>query len=212
MNETNLEIIIISAMTSEAIDTIRGWEHEIISFVPNVLETCSLLHVVFLVFLRLLAILKPYDYEPMKTPIRHIFIATIWILSAAVHLLAAITQSFTEGNFYLTYRWIVLHVFHTLPIVSIVFMYATMVWVLKIKVRQQITQAQRTTQADISGNVKNYMKTRSKKMTAMVERIVLFILICYLPYLAWWQYFLCLENRDWKFSLSEVIIDLKKLL
>ena len=162
----------------------EDWRVELMTFVPNVLQTSSILHVAVLVYLRLLAILKPMSYKDVHEKVRKRSIPIIWVVSIASRLISVLTQIFEPmpKPFYAAYRYIALHVFHTVPIIFIICMYVKLVWTLK-----KISEESNTTQATFT-NVRNPKKSISKKATLLVQRVVLFLLGCYLPFLAWEQY------------------------
>ena len=178
---------------------------ELTNFVPYVLETSSCLHVTLLVFLRLLAILKPLTYRETHIKLRHTSIITIWIISISVHLVAVLSRvDFgveKTGDFYFPYRYIVLHGFHTVPIICMVVMHAVLIWKLKTmrnNANENIEDTT-TTHADLT----------NKKMTLMVQRIVCFVVVCYVPYLSWKHYFYSVISKRHQLNIltSEVKVN-----
>ena len=167
--------------------------------IPNILETSSCLHVTLLVFLRLLAVSKPLTYKNIHKQVRVKAIVVIWVLSIFVRLLSIVAQLST-GNFYFHYRNILLHMFHTIPMICIVFMNLSTVWIVRNKVKE--------ISSDTNLNRKDdYVDEKNRRLTLMVKRIVICLLICYTPYLIWWQYYniISIEKRTWTPTKLEVI-------
>ena len=166
---------------------------------PDVLETSSLFHVALLVFLRLFAISQPMNYEETHIKLRYNGIVIIWIISVGVRLTALLTQRFAL-HFYLNYRIITVLISHTAPIICIVTMYVTSIWILK----RSRNASRDATLGNLSANCANSM---DKKMTLMVQRIVTFLIVCHLPYMAWCIYFdkISIERKPFKMTQPEVI-------
>ena len=178
---------------------IEDWRVQLITLVPNVLETSSCLHVTVLVFLRLWAILKPMSYRAVHVKFRKTSIKIIWMTAISVWLLAVLTQSLMATRFYIIYRYIALHVFHTVPVICSALMYAVLVWTFRCK---------RNTKNDDSFPKKiTYEDISSRRKINLVERIVIVLLVCYVPYLAWKQYFYMVitERVPFDTNSSEVI-------
>ena len=162
------------------------WRVELINLAPNVFATSSCLHVTLLVFLRLKAISKPTQYEEIYKKLCYPSIVFIWIISVGVRLIAVLAHCLKFWDFYFYYRYFNLHVFHTIPIICIVLMYAKLVWTLKKRSNEAIKEARRS----VNANLKELALDKiNQKMTLMVQRVVLFLVVCYVPYLIWMQYY-----------------------
>ena len=152
--------------------------------------------------MRLLAISRPLTYKRIHEQLRHKSIVIIWIISIISQLLRVITQIFTTETFYPIYRDICLYFFNALPLLSIVVMHVTMVLISK---RRKRTAAQTSPQTNAQCTMD---EAQNRKMRLIVMRIVLFLLILYVPRLIWWQYYniVSLEKRCWPPTPAEVII------
>ena len=156
------------------------------TFIPNILETTSILHVTLLVFLRLLAITDPMKYKEAHIKSRHRSIIVIWLLSIIVRLVALLSQKYHSKVFFY-YRYFLLHIFHTIPIIMIVIMYGTLIMTLKKRSATLLTMTEQSQQLSDSIN---------RKMTIVVKRIVVSLLICYVPFLSWEQYYMIIAERE----------------
>ena len=138
-------------------------------------------------------------YKQVHRKLRYMGILMVWIISIGCRLLAVLTQAFAM-NFYLYYRDIIIHLFHTVPIIVIVSAYASMLYILR----------QKREDSEKGRSLSNtHAESMNRKMTLMVQRVVICLLICYIPYLVWWQYFnvITIERRDhWEINAYEVII------
>ena len=156
----------------------EDWRIDLLRCVPRVLETSSCLHVTLLVFLRLLAIKKPLSYGEIHDKLRRISIIIIWIASITIQLVALIILIFEQGEAYLYYKDVTLHIFHTFPVICIIIMYTLLIWTLEKK-KRQIKDSR----------ISMKQESINKKMTLLVQRVVLVLIICYVPFLAWRQYY-----------------------
>ena len=158
---------------------------EVQAFVPNVLETNSILHVTLIVFLRLLAVTEPIKCKEIHKSLRHKSIILTWVIAFGVRSLSLIIQTLSSDAFFY-YRYFQLHAFHTLPIFLIVVMYIVLIKTLK-------KRHQNLDMIDFKSRI--VADTMNKKMTIVVKRIVFGLLICYIPFLAWEQYYLFISKR-----------------
>lgn len=165
---------------------ITDWRIEGLTFIPNILETTSILHVTLLVFLRLLAITDPMKYKEAHIKSRHKSIIVIWLTSIIVRLIALLSQKYHSKVFFY-YRYFLLHIFHTIPIIMIVIMYGTLIMTLKKRSATLLTMTEQSQQLSDSIN---------RKMTIVVKRIVVSLLICYVPFLSWEQYYMIIAERE----------------
>ena len=181
---------------------VKDWRVELLEFFPGVFQTSGLLHVAILVYLRLSAISNPTGYQDRHHRFRHISVIIIWIVSVAVNLLAVLTQCFESGNFYYWYRYIELHIFNTIPFLAIIVMYGRMVIVL----RQKMETTNYTGVNDI--RKKNAISSLSRKMTLLVQRVVVAFLICYLPYLVWMQFYYMTTPNQIPFVVDDLEVEI----
>ena len=170
---------------------------EIVTFLPNVLEITSILHVTLLVFLRLIAITEPIKYKEIHIKIRHTSIITIWLMSFGVRIIAILSQKYKPSVFFY-YRYFALHIFHTLPVICIIAMYVILMKTLR----------RRNGHLEIMvDNSRHLADSMNRRMTIVVQRIVLALLICYVPFLVWEQYYMIISERNpFIIYTSEVII------
>ena len=169
--------------------------------VPNILRTSSCPHVVLLVFMRLLAVSRPLTYTATRNKIRRRSIVIIWLISISAQLLVVMAQIFAAENIYVYYRNIYLHVFHSIPVISIVVMHVTLIRILERKNNSDAVTG-------LGGHAQSLDQSINMKMTIMVKRIVSFLLLCYVPFLIWWQYFniASVQKRPWIPTPLEVVL------
>ena len=151
----------------------------LVLFAPYLLELSSILHVTVLVFLRLWAITHPMSYEEMHVKMRYISIAMIWVISILVQIVYTFSFFYGMKDVYPIVAKIGLTCFSTLPVLAIVCMYGFLLWKLKKKELKDKQNERTTSKAE----------KRNQRMNAIVQRLVLFLLICYVPYLIWKYYF-----------------------
>ena len=155
----------------------------------DILEISSILHVGLLVFLRLMKVLNPLsDGVHTSKTFRRITVIVIWTLSVMLEMIPLITSILTTRNNQddmkktsTIIRLVILHCFNTLPVVGIIIMWGSLVW--KARSNRNSNKFQRhNIGSRNSGSIE-------QRMGAIVRRLVILLLICYLPYLAWKQYF-----------------------
>ena len=153
----------------------------LVRFPANVLEISSVLHVTLLVFLRLWVILKPLSCQELHTKMRHISIISIWIISILTNILPGIFWHLKMGPEYQYIGLINTYCFGLIPVVSIVFMYALIYWTIKKK--------SRAAKDTLEGTENCPLDLDSMKMTLLVTRVLLVLLVCYTPYVIWKEYY-----------------------
>ena len=144
-----------------------------ILFFSNVCTGSSCYFVALVVFLRLLTVKRPASYESMHEKLSRFGSFTIWGFSLVVWSLPLIAScpSVYDRNLYLATNFISFHVTHTIPILATVIMYFVLLWVLK-----------KTPELSSSSSKKK------KQLMTMVRGVVVGLLICNLPYIAWVGY------------------------
>ena len=153
---------------------------------PNIFTTCNCIHIVYLVYLRHLAITKAIKCKSIKRERHRNAILTMWttsILANIVPPLAAKIKIRNIGTYFLFIsRLILLHGFHTIPIILIITFYGKMIR----KVNQNnVEKMKRVSQAS---GVSKLSTNDQKTPTKMIKGVAICLIVCYLPYLLWWQY------------------------
>ena len=171
------------------------WEITLITWLPNTLETSSILHVAVLVFLRAMVVLKPMRFTEMHLKVRYTSIALIWITTLTVRSVNVIALYFNATSFYYYYEFADIHCFHTIPAIFIIFMYGIMTWI--------ILQKSRNKKENTVPSKTNPAAEINKRVTLIVRRIVLFYISCYVPYLAWKNYYLIVICNRKPFVIHE---------
>ena len=137
-------------------------------------------------------------YKDLHKKLHHISLVAIWLLSICVCQIPVFADLFQQDELYHISRNIILHGLHTTPIVLIVVMYLRLIWILQ-RGDTPIGRFPNSSSTTIS-NVKC-------KQLKIMQGVVACLVICYLPYLAWWQYStIVLADRDpYAPNLFEVI-------
>ena len=105
-------------------------------------------------------------------------------------------------DFYFPYRYIVLHGFHTIPIICILLVHGGLILTLKKKQRHD-----KDNTLQMCNATKVYADSMNTKMILMVQRIVFFLVVCYVPFLAWKHYFYSVISKrsPLRILIAEVI-------
>ena len=70
---------------------------------------------------------------------------------------------------------------YTIPIIFIVFIYSKLIYIVESKRKMKTKQR-------MSSNTLSRVNSNNKLSTSMVKGVVICLFVCYIPYLAWWQY------------------------
>ena len=184
----------------------NGWGYSvnfpmiILNYVPEVLEMSSILHVTLLVFLRLIAILKPLSYKAIHVQLRFVSITTIWVISCLCHgiirIIYVLVPKQRQNSFYDNASLVILHCFITVPVISLFIMYVLLILVIRKK-NQELKEHTLVT-PNVPGKANRNI---------LVKRVVMVFVTCYVPFLVWRHYFFNVfsETEDAKLSNVEVI-------
>ena len=157
--------------------------HTFLCFPPHMLEISTTLHVVLIVFLRMSALANPLSRKHFQRRHRCLYISIIWLLSAlycSLPLILLVQENWKDDWFFYI-RLFGLHCFGTLPVISIIIMWGIMI---------NVAQTKQANEFRISNNSKQLMAdSNNRSMSAMVKWLVIVLIICYVPYIIWKQYF-----------------------
>ena len=109
-------------------------------------------------------------------------------MSVVVCVMPPIFLIFGMRDIYDGLRLIRLHSLKTVPIIGIIIMWGLLIWTAKSKDSQDKFQGQ-------NSSVINTMSS-DRIMGVIVQRLVIILLICYLPYLCWRQYFYGMSTKE----------------
>ena len=157
----------------------HGVGEELYKIIPNTLSTCNCLHIALLVYLRLVSITNAFTYKKIHRQHRYKSIAIIWSISVLINIIPSVAIHFDSKVLQSVTRYIILYVFHICPIICIVMAYAKLIQTIKSRNRNQATATSRP-YAKVNVN--------TKLSTKMIKGVAACLIICYVPYLAWWQY------------------------
>ena len=166
----------------------ESWTVEALNLVPNILSSSSCLHVALLVFLRLLAIEKPLKYQEIHIKLRHVSIVVIWSPSICVCAISVFIERFQDDRTLSTAsfdRVIVLHGLHTIPITCIIIFYIKLILTLARHGRRHSVA---TLYYDSAATCRAAVMDMKAKQMRIMKGVVACLIVCYLPYLSWWEY------------------------
>lgn len=172
-------------------------------FIPQVLEMASLLHVTLLVFLRFLAVKAPMSHQISHTNVPYSSLIAIWGTCVLLQSLPVLALLFNKDSVHTNLRLLNLHCFHTIPLLLILLMYTLLIWTLRNKEKQQTRDFQ-----NLPFNSMDYRETRNKEMTLLVKRVVVFLLISYAPFVAWYQYYYIVVCKRNPLQILEVEVNI----
>ena len=175
-----------------------------LNFVPYVLEMSSCLHVTLLVFLRLMAIQYPLSYQTSNIKLRRASIIIIWILSILAQIIPLTVIYTCSKQIYTIVRLIFVQCCGTFPVISIVVMNALLIWTVKRRQKERLASL-----APVATKSTNAIsESMSRRMTTLVQKLVAYLLLCYIPYLTWAHYFyaVMIQRQDPEPSIVEVRI------
>ena len=166
----------------------QTWSIEMLKIVPELFSASTCLHVTFLVLMRYIAINNPTGYKrSFVFKHRRYFIITIWMLSISLCFLPILSKAVTGKTHAYVYDFtssLRLHGFHTLPVICIVGMYLK----LSLKLKKGPTSPQNLDEFSKSFELQKCNKMKKKSSTKIIRKIIIGLLICYLPYIVCSQY------------------------
>ena len=146
----------------------------------NILLSCSCYFVAVIVFLRLLAVKRPTDFEAAHERVSRIGSILIWmftLLAWLPHFVLSFPSTYDPDVVSITHS-IAFVVCHTVPILSTVLMYIMLLCTLK---RSWYT---------------TYATTINQKSLAkMTQGVVVSLVVCNLPYGAWAKYAMAMYRK-----------------
>ena len=111
----------------------------------------------------------------------------MWIMSAIVNifppLAATVREESLREQLLMVSRNIVLHGFHTIPIICIIGIYVKLIYEIQSK-----NEEKELAKARMSEGTYTRINLNNKLSTKMIKGVAICLIVCYLPYLAWWQY------------------------
>ena len=173
-----------------------GVRLEALWFIPNIMTASNCFHVTLLVFLRMIAIEKPLQYQEVHKRFRRMAIIIIWATSIIVCSLPLISAPFWNGFHYFA-RMLTLHACHTLPICFIVIMYVRVVYML-CKSVDNISSGKEL--SELPENNRLTMQSQKKQLSRMLAGVVICLVICYTPYLVQWHIDISVDRKTCEIS------------
>ena len=180
----------------------RNLRIEVLNFVPSILEMSSVLHVALLVSLRVYAIFRPTSYREMHVKLRYISIIVIWLSAMLVHTATRIALFLEKETIFYYGNVLILLFCNTLPVVLILIMYIMLMWILRDRTSKLPDTNVVELHSIVNGHPLNNESSISpgteqteRKMTLAIQRIVLFVILCYGPFLIWRAYYYNVVDR-----------------
>ena len=156
----------------------NGWNLGASEFF-QALQTTSILHVLVLVYLRLLSIRKPLYQESRVIRLRKILITFIWVASFTVQILGIMADYCISSKWHDSYQYVNLANFifvMAIPFIFIIIMSCLLVRTLNMK--KHDAQNPNSIIATKSAAISNYDKSNK-----IVRRLVCFLLFSLTPHL-----------------------------
>ena len=161
----------------------QNWRLSLLFLPSRVLEFSSVLHVTLIVLQRWITIRKPFSKAKHRTNLWGFLILFIWIICIIFRTTPLIALALKMRDFYVVIRLFNLHCFGTFPVIAITCMYDMIVRTVKMKKCQDKSNL---TSPETDSEIVN---ARSQRTALIVRRLVIVLLICYLPDVAWKTYF-----------------------
>ena len=173
----------------------KSWSVELLKIVPKLFSSSTCLHVTLIVLLRLVSITKPIRFrDSMVFQHRHKLIIGIWLVSIVIGFLPVFFIILKLDYLERFTKYLILHGFHTFPVICIVLMYIKLNLIIKKRDKEHGVE-----NVNLNPITSNYMinkniakrrqnNLRQKSSTKIITRIVVSLVVLYLPYIIFWQY------------------------
>ena len=159
--------------------------------IPNILSACNCIHINYLVYLRYQSVAKAIKCKKMPRKRHWKSIIGMWIVSMLVNLFPLLATKIRTKNCWLLLisRHILLHGFHTIPIMLII--------IFHVKLIQKVNKNNKIKMQRISLSSGSRISVNEQKTsTRMIKGVAIGLVLCYLPYLGWWQYSMIVFRVD----------------
>ena len=161
----------------------ENWRLAAIHVPGTVFTSSSCFFVALIVFLRLLVIKHPLSYHTAHDKIGRIGSIAIWSFALLVNLcplIVSIPPIFEiplYGNTYI----LAIRISYSFPILLTLLIYGLLLRALKQEIQE----------IDVNGSMNRIKENLAK----MIQGIVLFVVICNVPYVAWFEYLFAMLNK-----------------
>ena len=182
--------------------------------IPNTLEFSSCLHVSLLMFFRLLSVRYPLSFKILSKKLRHTSIITIWATTICGQAIPLFILPLTESKRVYSYvRLVLLNISGTIPVITMVIMNILFAYTVKKRkacIPSTASEAPaRLAEAPpeiVSNKPNNFNEKIANKTNSLVQIDVVFLLICYTPYLifSYYYYIEIFPRHDVKLTPIEV--------
>ena len=152
---------------------------------PNVFSTSSCLHVTFFLFLRYLQESRIAKKINDISKLTAFSMVSIWVISFFINVLAVLSQALDWYTFYFYFRFIRLYMFWSLPILVIICMYVR----LFFKIEKINKKARCRLPSFEDNSITKKLEKLSEQMTRSIKRVVICLVLCFLPYIGWLNYY-----------------------
>ena len=169
-------------------ESIDDWRVEPINLAPNVFSTSSCLHVTFFLFLRYLQESRIAKKINDINKLTELSMVSIWVISFFINLLAVLSQALEWYTFYFYFRFIRLYMFWSLPIIVVICMYVRLFYKIE-KINEKAKVMSKRMKSDDGNLVMKKLQKKSDQMTRSIQRVVICLVLCFLPYLGWLNYY-----------------------
>ena len=139
------------------------------------------------------------NYTTKHERIERIGRITIWVVSVIIPALIFLLSLpyFYDVDLWVGCRIVGFHALFTLPILSTIVMYFMLVYTLKKKM-------EKTEITNVITNTCNNTRNQMKNMTRMTRGVVICLLICNLPMMAWAQWWGLMLQKGTEEAMKEV--------
>ena len=154
------------------------WRISGLLFPGQLLIASSCYFVALVVLLRLLAITQPIGYDTLHQKIGIIGSIAIWVFSLLLNLIPMIISlpPYFEGSLYNSAHLWVFRLCSSVPVLLTLFLYGLLLYKVK-----QIGGGHDTSTSQL-------VKRQLAQMANMIQGIVIWVVICNVPYIAWWEW------------------------
>ena len=170
-------------------NSIDDWRVELINLAPNMFSTASCLNVTLFLFLRYLQESRLAEKISNVRKLTVWTIITSWLISFFVNLLGVLAQVLGWWNFYFYYRYLRLYIFWTFPVLLVICMYLRLFYQMLRKTKQARENVRETMKTAEAQAIEDKLTEKAQQMTRSIQIIVICLVICFLPYLGWLNYY-----------------------
>ena len=116
-----------------------------------------------------------------ENTVRILYVSSVWIISIIFGIVPVMVLAFGSFETWTYTKMFTMHCFQTFPVISIIIMWGSL-----LRIAEEIS---RNDPLNSEMNLQSVEELNHRRIVKVVHRLVIALLICYIPFVCWRQYF-----------------------